>query len=62
MTRHEAASIQPSLPEARQRRVRELHDAVTQALFSASLIAETVPQIWETDRAKDGCYSQNSGS
>jgi signal transduction histidine kinase len=28
---------------------RELHDAVTQTLFSASLIAEILPELWETD-------------
>jgi signal transduction histidine kinase len=28
---------------------RELHDAVTQTLFSASLIAEVLPRIWERD-------------
>ncbi len=33
----------------RGRLARELHDAVTQTLFSASLIAEVLPQIWETD-------------
>jgi PAS domain S-box-containing protein len=31
----------------RERLARELHDAVTQALFSASLIAETLPRVWE---------------
>jgi GAF domain-containing protein/ligand-binding sensor domain-containing protein len=36
--------------EERQRLARELHDAVTQTLFSASLIAEAVPALWETDR------------
>jgi len=33
----------------RNRLARELHDAVTQTLFSASLIAEIVPRLWETD-------------
>lgn len=33
----------------RGRLARELHDAVTQTLFSASLIADVLPQIWETD-------------
>jgi signal transduction histidine kinase len=33
----------------RSRLARELHDAVTQTLFSASLIAEVLPQIWEND-------------
>jgi signal transduction histidine kinase len=33
----------------RGRLARELHDAVTQTLFSASLIADVLPEIWETD-------------
>jgi len=36
----------------RQRLARDLHDAVTQTLFSASLIAEVLPQLWEKDRAE----------
>jgi GAF domain-containing protein len=36
--------------EERQRLARELHDAVTQTLFSASLIAEALPDLWEADR------------
>jgi len=36
--------------EERQRLARELHDAVTQTLFSASLIAEAVPDLWERDQ------------
>lgn len=35
--------------EERQRLARELHDAVTQTLFSASLIAEVLPETWESD-------------
>lgn len=31
----------------RSRLARELHDAVTQTLFSASLIADVVPRLWE---------------
>lgn len=38
----EAAAV-----EERQRLARELHDAVTQTLFSASLIAEVLPRIWD---------------
>jgi signal transduction histidine kinase len=34
----------------RSRLARELHDAVTQTLFSASLIAEALPRVWEKDR------------
>lgn len=33
--------------EERQRLARELHDAVTQSLFSASLIAEVLNRLWE---------------
>jgi ligand-binding sensor domain-containing protein/signal transduction histidine kinase len=33
----------------RSRLARELHDAVTQTLFSASLIAETLTPAWEND-------------
>jgi two-component system nitrate/nitrite sensor histidine kinase NarX len=35
--------------EERARLARELHDAVTQTLFSASMIAEVVPRLWERD-------------
>jgi signal transduction histidine kinase len=31
----------------RSRLARDLHDAVTQTLFSASLLAEVLPEIWE---------------
>lgn len=34
----------------RNRLARELHDAVSQTLFSTSLIAEVLPRIWEKDR------------
>jgi signal transduction histidine kinase len=34
----------------RSRLARELHDAVTQTLFSASLIAEALPTLWERDQ------------
>jgi two-component system nitrate/nitrite sensor histidine kinase NarX len=37
----------------RQRLARDLHDAVTQTLFSASLISEVLPRIWERD-AEEG--------
>lgn len=33
----------------RTRLARELHDAVTQTLFSTSLIADVLPKIWERD-------------
>lgn len=34
----------------RGRLARDLHDAVTQTLFSASLIAEVVPRLWQRDQ------------
>jgi len=36
--------------EERQRLARELHDAVTQTLFSSALIADVLPELWEIDR------------
>ena len=33
----------------RERLARDLHDAVTQTLFSASVIAESLPRIWATN-------------
>lgn len=34
----------------RERLARDLHDAVTQTLFSATLIADVLPQLWSLDR------------
>jgi signal transduction histidine kinase len=36
----------------RNRLARELHDAVTQTLFSASLIADVLPKIWERNHTE----------
>jgi PAS domain S-box-containing protein len=36
----------------RNRLARDLHDSVTQALFSASLVAEVLPQVWQRDPAE----------
>jgi signal transduction histidine kinase/ligand-binding sensor domain-containing protein len=41
-----------AVAEERTRLARELHDAVTQTLFSASLLAEALPNYWETDPEK----------
>ncbi len=36
--------------EERQRLARNLHDAVNQSLFSAGLIAEVLPRLWDRDQ------------
>lgn len=36
----------------RNRLARDLHDAVTQVIFSANLIAEALPRVWERDPAE----------
>ncbi|HXD10910.1 MAG TPA: PAS domain S-box protein [Anaerolineales bacterium] len=36
--------------QERQRLARNLHDAVNQSLFSAGLIAEVLPSLWEEDQ------------
>ncbi len=38
----------------RNRLARDLHDAVSQTLFSATLIADVLPRIWERDPAEAG--------
>jgi signal transduction histidine kinase len=40
---------QAAVASERNRLARELHDAVTQTLFSAALIADVLPRIWERD-------------
>jgi signal transduction histidine kinase/putative methionine-R-sulfoxide reductase with GAF domain len=42
-------SQEAAVSSERNRLARELHDAVTQTLFSASLIAEVLPRIWDKD-------------
>ncbi|MHB1375941.1 MAG: MASE3 domain-containing protein [Candidatus Humimicrobiaceae bacterium] len=37
------------LNEERNKVARELHDTVTQTLFSANLIAETIPKLWRKE-------------
>ncbi len=36
----------------RNRIARDLHDAITQTLFSANLIADTLAESWDVDRRK----------
>jgi signal transduction histidine kinase len=40
---------QTAIAEERHRLARELHDAVTQTLFSANLIADVLPRLWKRD-------------
>jgi signal transduction histidine kinase len=42
-------AAEEAIAAERTRLARDLHDAVTQTLFSASLIAEVLPEIWELD-------------
>ncbi len=47
-----AQAEQSAVAAERSRLARELHDAVTQTLFSASLIAEVLPRLWQRDQAE----------
>jgi signal transduction histidine kinase len=40
-------AAQTAIAAERGRLARELHDAVTQTLFSANLIADVIPRIWK---------------
>jgi PAS domain S-box-containing protein len=51
VTEQMLAEQQAAVLQERERLARELHDAVTQTLFSASLLAGTTPQIWDKDQA-----------
>lgn len=45
-----AQSQEIAVAAERSRLARDLHDAVTQTLFSASLIAEVLPKIWKRNQ------------
>ena len=45
---YQQAEINAAVTE-RNRLARDLHDAVTQTLFSASLIADVLPEVWRQD-------------
>lgn len=49
--RLQAEVEQNAVSAERQRLARTLHDSVTQTLFSASLVAEALPRLWERDEA-----------
>ncbi len=42
-----AQAVKEAVAAERNRLARDLHDAVTQTLFSASLIAEVLPRLWQ---------------
>jgi signal transduction histidine kinase len=44
-----ARAVEDAIVAERNRLARELHDAVTQTLFAASLIAEVLPDLWDMD-------------
>jgi len=43
---------QQAAVEERNRLARDLHDAVSQTLFSASLISEVLPRLWQRDESE----------
>ncbi len=45
-------AVESAVEEERNRLARDLHDAVTQTLFSASLIAEVLPRLWMRDESE----------
>ena len=45
--------LEAAKEDERQHIARELHDSVTQTIYSASLIAETVPIVW-TENPEEG--------
>jgi PAS domain S-box-containing protein len=45
----EAALAEAAAAAERNQLARDLHDSVTQALFSASLVAEVLPKTWKRD-------------
>jgi PAS domain S-box-containing protein len=47
-----AKAVEDAITAERTRLARDLHDAVTQTLFSASLIAEVLPDMWDMDETE----------
>jgi PAS domain S-box-containing protein len=47
-----AKAAQDAVAAERTRLARDLHDAVTQTLFSTTLIAEVLPDLWEMNRTE----------
>jgi PAS domain S-box-containing protein len=51
-TRLRAEENLKTASQVREHLARELHDAVTQSVYSASLIAQALPTIWQRDQAE----------
>ncbi len=47
--RYHTQNQQFAVMQERERLARELHDAVTQTLFSVSIVADSLPRLWERD-------------
>lgn len=47
-----AQAVEEAVASERSRLARDLHDAVSQTLFAASLIAEVLPDLWDIDEIK----------
>jgi len=47
---------QTAILEERQRLARDLHDSVSQTLFSATALAETLPMVWGQDPKQGEAY------
>ncbi len=45
-------AAQDAVTAERTRLARDLHDAVTQTLFSTTLIADVLPEIWEMNQTR----------
>ncbi len=50
--RLQVKTAQDAVTAERTRLARDLHDAVTQTLFSTTLIADVLPQLWEMNQAE----------
>ncbi len=48
----ELREMRTTAKEERQKLARDLHDAVSQTLWTASIIADILPSLWEHDQAK----------
>lgn len=47
-----AQAAEAAVANERNRLARDLHDAVTQTLFSASLLADVIPDLWEINQTE----------